>query len=88
MIAHMKTLTTCITERGQVSIPAEIREQLGWIPGNRLLWEQLTTGECRVICVPAPKRKGAEAMRGYAATFRKTKRSAEWMSELREGETR
>jgi len=87
MILNMKTMTTCITDRGQVSIPAEIRAQLGWVPGKRLLWEHLTNGECRVVCVASSKRKGAEAMRGYASTFRKTQRSAVWMKELRDGET-
>ncbi|MFZ4398013.1 MAG: AbrB/MazE/SpoVT family DNA-binding domain-containing protein, partial [Kiritimatiellia bacterium] len=35
----MNTSATRITERGQVSIPAEIREQLHWTAGQRILWE-------------------------------------------------
>jgi hypothetical protein len=31
-------------------------------------------------------RKGAMAMLGYASTFRKTRTTADWMNELREGE--
>jgi len=82
----MKTLTTCITERGQISIPSEIRTQLNWSPGKRLHWEVTAEDECK-LCAPTPtKRVGAMAMRGFAATFRKTRTTAEWMKELREGE--
>lgn len=39
------------------------------------------------ISVPVDKNpKGAKAMLGFAATFRTTKTTAEWMEELREGE--
>jgi len=33
-----------------------------------------------------PAQSGVYAMCGYAATFRKTRRTADWMKELREGE--
>lgn len=82
----MNTSATRITERGQVSIPAEIREQLHWTAGQRILWEVASATECRVTCLPALKPKGAQAMRGYAATFRKPRRTAEWMQDIREGE--
>jgi len=82
----MKTLVTCITERGQISIPAEIRAQLNWKPGKRLLWEVTAEGECRLRALDQSVQGGAEAMLGFAATFRKTRRTAEWMKELREGE--
>ena len=87
MMGGMKTLVTCVTERGQISIPAAVRSQLNWSPGKRLLWEVTDGGECRLT---APKKAaapgGAWAMLGYAATFRKTRSTADWMKELREGE--
>lgn len=83
----MKTLVTKVTERGQVSIPASIREQMQMEPGTSLLWN---TGAdhytCIVTIVRKPRRKGAKAMLGYANSFRKTRTTASWMRELREGE--
>jgi AbrB family looped-hinge helix DNA binding protein len=86
MMHGMKTYVTCITERGQISIPAEIRSQLNWKPGHRLLWEATADGGCS-LCMTAPAtRGGAQAMLGFASTFRKTRRTSDWMKELREGE--
>jgi len=87
MMTGMKTLVTCITERGQISIPAEIRSRLNWSPGKRLLWEVTDGSECR-LTVPkqVAAQGGARAMCGFAATFRKTKHTSEWMKLLREGE--
>ena len=86
-MTRMKTLVTCVTERGQISIPAEIRAQLNWLPGKRLLWEVTDGNECRLTAPQKPPAKsGVWAMLGYAATFRKTRSTAEWMKELREGE--
>ena len=83
----MKTLVTKVTERGQVSIPASIREYMQMSPGTSLLWNH---GQDRYTCVITivrkPERKGARAMLGYASTFRKARTTAEWMEELREGE--
>ena len=40
------------------------------------------------ISVPVDKNpKGAKAMLGFAATYMKPRTTAEWMKELREGET-
>ena len=87
MIWGMKTLVTKVTERGQVSIPASIREQMQMEPGTNLLWNCGTDRySCVVTIVRKPSRKGAMAMLGYASTFRKTRTTADWMNELREGE--
>lgn len=87
MMPCMKTLVTKMTERGQVSIPASIREAMQMTPGTTLLWNQ---GQDRYTCVITivrkPVRKGARAMLGYAATYSKPRTTAEWMKELREGE--
>ena len=82
----MKALVTTVTERGQVSIPATIREQLHIRPGQRLLWEQVSESECRVSVKPAVGAPGAVAMLGYAKRFRKARRTREWIADLREGD--
>ena len=86
MIFGMKTLVTTVTERGQVSIPAQIREQLKIQPGQRLVWEPLSDTECRVRLRPALVAPGAVATLGYAKRFRKTRRTSEWIDQLREGD--
>jgi AbrB family looped-hinge helix DNA binding protein len=75
-----------VTERGQVSIPAHLRKELGLEKGRRLLWEKSGDQEIRVVVLPAAEPRGAMAMRGFARRFRSTRRSQEWMKELREGE--
>jgi AbrB family looped-hinge helix DNA binding protein len=85
----MKTMSTLVTERGQVSIPAEIRKRLSLAPGMRVSWSLSDSGDCVVSVAEAPKPRGARAMLGFGATFcdnRKT--TADWMAELREGEKR
>jgi AbrB family looped-hinge helix DNA binding protein len=82
----MITTNTVVTERGQVSIPAEIRKRMGIEPGQRLYWEIVSPTECRIHAVARTKPVGAKAMLGYAATFRETRTTEEWMAELREGE--
>ncbi len=87
MMSCMKTLVTKVTERGQVSIPASIRESMRMTPGTSLLWNRGQDGyTCIITIVRKPQRKGAKAMLGYASTFRKPRTTAEWMDELREGE--
>jgi AbrB family looped-hinge helix DNA binding protein len=75
-----------VTERGQVSIPAQLRKDLGLEKGRRLFWEKSGEHEIRVVVLPEAEPRGAMAMRGFARTFRAARRSEEWMKELREGE--
>ena len=86
-MVRMKTLVTKVTERGQVSIPASIRESMQMTPGTMLLWncgpDHYT---CSITIVRKHVRKGARAMLGYAATYSKPRTTEEWMKELREGE--
>jgi AbrB family looped-hinge helix DNA binding protein len=86
MINGMKTLATIVTERGQVSIPAEIRKKMKLQAGQRILWELASNGGCRITPAPARRPQGARAMLGYASTFRRARRTREWMGEFREGE--
>jgi AbrB family looped-hinge helix DNA binding protein len=86
MIECMKTLATMVTERGQVSIPTDIRRQLHLRTGQRVMWEAISDRECRVVVVPEGHVPGAKAMLGYASKFRKPRTTSDWMKELREGE--
>lgn len=76
-----------VTERGQTSIPSELRQELRLKQGNRLLWETLSDCELKVSVLPEAKPHGARAMLGFARRFREEQRSTDdWMKELREGE--
>ena len=76
-----------VTERGQVSIPASLREELGIEKGQRLSWEKIGEHELRIVVLPEAAPRGAMAMLGFAKRFRPTRRTEDWMAELREGET-
>jgi AbrB family looped-hinge helix DNA binding protein len=76
-----------ITERGQVSIPAQLRKELALAKGQRLLWEKTGEHEIRVTVLLEPEPRGAIAMLGFAKRFRPARRTQDWMTELREGET-
>lgn len=83
----MKTLSTVITERGQVSIPAAIRKRLNLTPGMRITWSLNSENQCVIKPVISARVVGAKAMLGFASTFNdNSKSSDEWLSELREGE--
>lgn len=86
MVVNMKTLATVVTERGQVSIPAEIRKQMKLLSGQRIVWELTSPTECKITLPPAKRPHGAVAMLGFASTFRRARRTKDWMAELREGE--
>lgn len=75
-----------MTERGQVSVPAQIRKQLRLSPGQNLVWEQVSDQECRVMIASKPNITGAVGMLGYASRFRTPRQTSEWMAELREGD--
>jgi len=82
----MKTMATMVTERGQVSIPALVRQRLRLSSGRRVVWEVLSDHECKMAVVAEAHVPGAEAMLGYAAKFRKPRRTRDWLAELRAGD--
>ena len=45
-------MKTTITERGQVSIPAELRRDMHLTPGQTILWEKVSATECRILIQP------------------------------------
>jgi AbrB family looped-hinge helix DNA binding protein len=77
---------SAVTERGQVSIPADLRRALGLTQGRKLLWERASDRELRVRPVDDAPPAGARAVLGFARRFRQTRSTAAWMAELREGE--
>jgi bifunctional DNA-binding transcriptional regulator/antitoxin component of YhaV-PrlF toxin-antitoxin module len=78
---------TIVTERGQVSVPASLRKSMGLLPGRKLHWEQVSDREMRVF-LQEEKPAGPLAVLGYARRIRNNpaRTTADWMSELREGE--
>ena len=84
----MNTLMTVVTERGQTSIPAEIRKQLTLKPGQKLRWQKVGDNECRVFHDQSEDTPGPLAMLGYARKFnpQDIRGTDEWVRELREGE--
>lgn len=83
----MKTLTTTLTERGQVSVPSAIRKKMHLKPGQHLIWQAVTDSECRVVVEETTRKpRGAKAMLGFGKQFGPQKTTEEWMKELREGE--
>lgn len=83
----VKSEVTTITDRGQTSIPADLRRELKLVKGQRLLWERVGEGEMRVRVLAETAPLGAHAMRGFARRFRAEPRTtADWMRQLREGE--
>lgn len=76
-----------LTDRGQVSVPVELRKALGLKAGQKLAWAQVSDHEMRVwVQNDAPP--GPMAVLGYARKIRdaKPRRTDDWMRELREGE--
>jgi AbrB family looped-hinge helix DNA binding protein len=79
---------TTITERGQVSIPAELRREMKLTPGQTVLWEKVSATECRLMIEPRRVIKPDPAAAiGFAKRHGLPVRTtAGWMKILREGE--
>lgn len=87
----MNDKTTVLTERGQVSVPASIRREVGLKAGESLRWERLSDTEMRVVVERNVAPQGAYAALGYARRWLPAGaagRTDEVMKELREGEER
>jgi AbrB family looped-hinge helix DNA binding protein len=81
---------TTLTDRGQVSIPAELRREMQLSPGQELVWEKISATECRVVVLPRTAVKpnplaaiGFAKRHGLEVPHQTTK---SFMSELREAE--
>ena len=77
----MKTnLHTKVSDRGQVSVPAEIRTALGIEPGSVLSWELSTDGSARVSVARKRLARNAEELVGFVRKYRASRRTDEWFS--------
>jgi bifunctional DNA-binding transcriptional regulator/antitoxin component of YhaV-PrlF toxin-antitoxin module len=74
------TFISRMSERGQVSVPISIRNALGLTPSSRIAWTlDAETGTATLSPIRAPQKGGAQAALGFAARFRKTRRTADWL---------
>ena len=68
------------SERGQVSGPISSRNARGLTPSSLIAWTlDAETGTATLSPVRTPQKGGAQAARGFAARFRKTRRTADWL---------
>ena len=75
------TYISRMSERGQVSVPIAIRNALGLTPSSRIAWTlDAKTGTATLSPVRTPRKGGAQAALGFAARFRKTCRTADWLA--------
>jgi len=77
-----------ITERGQVSIPAQIRREMHLQAGQVVIFEKISEKECRLIIEPRRvKKPNPMSALGFAQRHGlPAKTTAEWMRLLRRGE--
>ena len=74
------TYISRLSERGQVSVPIAIRNALGLTPSSLIAWTlDAVTGTATLSPVRTPQKGGAQAALGFAARFRKTRRTADWL---------
>ena len=74
------TFISRMSERGQVSVPISIRNALGLTPSSRIAWTlDAENGTATLSPVRAPQKGGAQAALGFAARFRKTRRTVDWL---------
>ena len=74
------TFISRMSERGQVSVPISIRNALGLTPSSLIAWTlDAETGTATLSPVRTPQKGGAQAALGFAARFRKTRRTADWL---------
>ena len=74
------TYISRLSERGQVSVPIAIRNALGLTPSSLIAWTlDAATGTATLALVRTPQKGGAQAALGFAARFRKTRRTADWL---------
>lgn len=81
-------MRTTITERGQVSIPAELRRDMHLVPGQTVLWEKVSATECRLIVEPhlVIKPDPFAALNFAKEHGLAQRRSEEVLTDLRQGE--
>ncbi|MGF1483732.1 MAG: AbrB/MazE/SpoVT family DNA-binding domain-containing protein [Opitutales bacterium] len=83
----MKTNICTLTERGQVSVPSDLRKAMGLRPGQKLRWEQVSETELRICLEKSGKADPRKALGyGHKVLGQPCRTTEAWMRELREGE--
>ena len=73
-----KTMITKVSDRGQVSVPADVRAALAIGPGVSIKWELQNDGSARVTTMKTGAEGGAKGLLGFAKRYRETRRTDEW----------
>lgn len=83
----MNSEVCILTKRGQVSLPAVLRRNLGLRTGQKLRWERISDRELRVTVESGAEPDPLQAL-GFGPMVRGTsaRRTSEWMREIREAE--
>ena len=78
-----------LTDRGQISVPMKLRKALQLKPGQRFTWQQVSDREIRMTLIADETAVGPMGVLGYARRLRPgaPRRTADWMKELRAGES-
>lgn len=64
-------MSTTVTDKGQVTLPKKVRDQLGIVPGTRLQFEAMPDGTLRAQLLP----RGSDGLFGLLARPGETARS-------------
>jgi len=73
-------MTSTISSKGQITLPAALRKRLGWKAGTRLEFDVLNEG---IVARPAFDASEMESVLGCAAEFEPAKSSREILAETR-----
>ena len=71
-------MVTKVSDRGQVSVPSDVRRELGIGPGVSIKWDLLADGTARVTVMRSNADGGAKNLLGFAKRFRETRSTDEW----------
>ena len=77
---------TILTDRGQLQVPAWVRERLALQPGQRFAWSVLPDGDLQVHVVRQEAIARRTQWRAYARTTQGDRTSDEILADLREGD--
>jgi bifunctional DNA-binding transcriptional regulator/antitoxin component of YhaV-PrlF toxin-antitoxin module len=82
-------IESTLTERGQISVPMKLRKALQLKPGQRFAWQQVSDREIRMTLIEDGPAIGPVGVLGYARRLRSgaPRRTADWMQEIRSGES-
>ena len=77
---------TVLTDRGQLQVPAWLRDQLALQPGQRFVWRVLPDGDLQVHVVRQDATARRAQWRAYARTTQGERTSDVVLAEMREAD--